>query len=65
MLIDKKEIKDWDKFIKYLGYKCWDETNNRTYKLFLGASEWIWGKLGKNLAVESLTPNWLLSNCLI
>ena len=37
VLIDKNEIKDWDKFIKLLGYKYWDETYNETYKLFLGA----------------------------
>ena len=39
VLIDRKEIKEWDKFIKLLGYKYWNETNNNTYKLFLGASE--------------------------
>ena len=39
VLIDSTEIKDWDKFIKLLGYKYWDETNNQTYKLFLGASD--------------------------
>ena len=39
VLIRKDEIKDWNKFIKFLGYKYWDETNNQTYKLFLGASE--------------------------
>ena len=41
MLIDSNEIKEWDKFIKLLGYKYWDETNNQTYKLFLGASDKI------------------------
>ena len=39
VLIDKAEIKDWDKFIKLLGYNYWNETNNQTYKLFLGASD--------------------------
>ena len=39
VLIDKNEIKEWNKFIKLLGYKFWDETNNNTYKLFLGASD--------------------------
>ncbi len=39
VLINKNEINDWDKFIKFLGYKYWDETNNNTYKLFLGASD--------------------------
>ena len=39
VLIDSDEIKDWNKFIKLLGYKYWNETNNQTYKLFLGASD--------------------------
>ena len=29
----------WIKFVEFLGYKYWDETNNQTYKLFLGASD--------------------------
>ena len=37
VLISKHEINEWFKFIKLLGYKFWDETNNPTYKLFLGA----------------------------
>jgi len=39
VLINHKEMKDWFNFIELLGYKCWDETNNPTYKLFLGAQE--------------------------
>ena len=39
VLINRNEIKDWIKFIKLLGYKHWNETNNQTYKLFLGASD--------------------------
>ena len=39
VLINKNDIKDWVKFIKLLGYKHWNETNNETYKLFLGASD--------------------------
>ena len=39
VLINRNEIKDWVKFIKLLGYKHWNETNNHTYKLFLGASD--------------------------
>ena len=39
VLIDKKEIKNWYEFIDLLGYKYWDETNNQTYNLFLGASD--------------------------
>ena len=39
VLIGNNEINDWDKFIEILGYKYWNETNNQTYKLFLGATE--------------------------
>ena len=39
VLIDRSEIKEWNNFIKILGYKYWDETNNETYKLFLGAPD--------------------------
>ena len=39
VLINKNELKEWNLFIKLLGYKYWDETNNETYKLFLGASD--------------------------
>jgi len=39
VLIDSTEIKDWNLFVELLGYKYWDETNNQTYKLFLGASD--------------------------
>ena len=38
VLIDRTEIKEWNKFVELLGYEYWDETNNQTYKLFLGAS---------------------------
>ena len=38
VLIDRNELQEWNKFITLLGYKYWDETNNQTYKLFLGAS---------------------------
>ena len=38
VLIENSDINYWNKFIKFLGYKYWDETNNQTYKLFLGAS---------------------------
>ena len=37
VLIKKEELNEWFEFIKLLGYKFWDETNNPTYKLFLGA----------------------------
>ena len=39
VLIDKSEILEWNKFVRFLGYKFWDETQNDTYKLFLGASD--------------------------
>jgi len=39
VLIDRNEILEWNKFVKFLGYKFWDETQNDTYKLFLGASD--------------------------
>ena len=39
VLIDKNEILEWNKFVKILGYKFWDETQNDTYRLFLGASD--------------------------
>ena len=39
VLIDRDEILEWDKFVRILGYKFWDETQNDTYKLFLGAPE--------------------------
>ncbi len=39
VLIDKNEILEWNKFVRFLGYKFWDETQNDTYRLFLGASD--------------------------
>ena len=39
VLIDRNEILEWNKFVRFLGYKYWDETQNNTYKLFLGASD--------------------------
>ncbi len=38
VLIDRSETTEWNKFVRMLGYKYWDETKNHTYKLFLGAS---------------------------
>ena len=38
VLINQNHIEDWYKFVNDLGYKYWDESNNATYKLFLGAS---------------------------
>ena len=38
VLINQNHIEDWYKFVNDLGYKYWDESNNRTYQLFLGAS---------------------------
>ncbi len=39
VLIDKNEILEWKNFVRILGYKFWDETQNDTYRLFLGASD--------------------------
>ncbi len=39
VLINKFEINEWFEFVNLLGYKFWDETNNPTYKLFLGAQD--------------------------
>jgi len=39
VLIDRNEILEWNKFVRILGYKFWDETQNDTYKLFLGATD--------------------------
>jgi len=39
VLIDQNEILEWNKFVRILGYKFWDETKNDTYRLFLGASD--------------------------
>ena len=39
VLIDRTEIKEWNHFVELLGYEYWDETNNQTYKLFLGESD--------------------------
>tara|TARA_Y100001978_G_scaffold103795_1_gene92777 strand:+ start:1052 stop:2593 length:1542 start_codon:yes stop_codon:yes gene_type:complete len=39
VLIKKSSINEWFNFINQLGYKCWDESKNQTYKLFLGASK--------------------------
>jgi len=38
VLINPNYIEDWYEFVNVLGYKYWDESNNETYKLFLGAS---------------------------
>ena len=38
VLINQNYIEDWYKFVNDLGYKYWNESNNKTYKLFLGAS---------------------------
>ncbi len=38
ILINKNNLEEWFKFVNDIGYKYWDESNNQTYKLFLGAS---------------------------
>ena len=37
VLVEDCDIPDWNKFVKKVGYKNWDETKNPAYKLFLGA----------------------------
>ena len=39
VLVPNSEIKDWEFFLKELGYPSWDETENPAYKLFLGANK--------------------------
>ena len=36
MEVPPKEMKDFRVFLKNLGYRCWDESKNPAYKLFLG-----------------------------
>jgi len=37
VLIPDSELRTWQDFLKDLGYKSWNETENPAYKLFLGA----------------------------
>ena len=37
VLVNDSEIQAWNEFVKKIGYKSWDETDNPAYKLFLGA----------------------------
>ena len=37
VLVNDSEIQSWNEFVKKIGYKNWDETDNPAYKLFLGA----------------------------
>jgi threonine dehydratase len=37
VLVNDSEIQAWNEFVKKIGYKNWDETDNPAYKLFLGA----------------------------
>ena len=37
VLVNNSEIQAWNEFVKKIGYKNWDETDNPAYKLFLGA----------------------------
>jgi threonine dehydratase len=36
MEVPPKEMKDFRAFLKNLGYRHWDESNNPAYRLFLG-----------------------------
>ena len=35
VLIPVEEQTEWNAFLKNLGYRCWDETKNPAYALFL------------------------------
>ena len=37
VLVPDSEEETWAQFLKELGYKSWDESENPAYKLFLGA----------------------------
>ncbi len=37
VLVPSLELQNWKDFLKELGYKSWNETDNPAYKLFLGA----------------------------
>ena len=37
VLVQANELKNWNQFVKDLGYPSWDESNNPAYRLFLGA----------------------------
>ena len=37
VLVNDSQIQAWNEFVKKIGYKNWDETDNPAYKLFLGA----------------------------
>ena len=37
VLVKDSEIPTWNKFVRKVGYKNWNETDNPAYKLFLGA----------------------------
>ncbi len=37
VLVPENEVDTWNQFLKYLGYKNWNESDNPAYKLFLGA----------------------------
>tara|TARA_Y100001968_G_C19429138_1_gene756026 strand:+ start:525 stop:2066 length:1542 start_codon:yes stop_codon:yes gene_type:complete len=37
VLVEEQDITNWNEFLSNLGYKCFEETNNPAYGLFLGA----------------------------
>ncbi len=37
VLVAEEDLEEWDKFLKNVGYKSFDETNNPAYEMFLGA----------------------------
>tara|TARA_Y100001970_G_C14253757_1_gene873629 strand:+ start:593 stop:2134 length:1542 start_codon:yes stop_codon:yes gene_type:complete len=39
IIIKEQDIELWQKFIKNIGYKFWDESNNKAYQLFLASQK--------------------------
>ncbi|ABX08782.1 threonine ammonia-lyase, biosynthetic [Prochlorococcus marinus] len=37
VLVEEKDLEAWERFLKEIGYKSWEETKNPAYQLFLGA----------------------------
>ena len=58
VLINHNNIIEWYEFVKNLGYKYWDESNNKTYKLFLGASTQRrrYSSLDLKIIIDQLIP---------
>ncbi len=37
VLVEERDISNWETFLREIGYKSWEETKNPAYELFLGA----------------------------